>query len=125
MLMEKKSYLEGDWILKSTENLRKAILAHPDWPIVFSAGESANNGDYSYMFCTRVNVEEGEILDCEQDVNDEIVYTDRDRFEEDLRDIFDGRWNEDDEETTEKMVQEELAKYDPYWKDCILVTVDN
>ena len=56
-------------------------------------------------------------------VNDERCYTDRDDFQEDMEyhySDFDGSDKE-----FEIFIENELLKYDPYWKPCIIVYVDN
>lgn len=109
------------------EELKKLIQENPDLPLVVLADEEANTGDYSTMFCYSVWAELGEFLDCQQTVNDERGYTDRDDFEEAVSDMlansgdYDGL--SDDEFDAE--VKRVMAEYEPYWRKCILVTVGN
>ena len=106
------------------DNLRKLILDNPSLPLLVFAGEDANcGGDYSYMSCSRVNARIGEFLDCTQTVNDERVYTNRDDFQEDMenRDYeFDGS-----EQEVEQYIENKMLEYEPYWKPCIILYVDN
>lgn len=68
----------------------------------------------------------GEILDCEQDINDEVTYVDRDKFEEDLQDRLadDERYENLPDAEFENIVKAELAKYEPYWKKVICIKAD-
>jgi hypothetical protein len=110
-------------LLHSTDELRQLLIDHPDLPLLVLAGEDCNSGDYSYMSCSRVSASIGEFLDCQQTVNDEMCYTDRDDFQEDMEynySDFDGS-----DQEFEIFIENELLKYDPYWKPCIIVYVDN
>lgn len=110
-------------LLHATDELRKLLLENPDLPLLVFAGDDCNSGDYSYMSCGHVSACVGEFLDCMQEVNDERCYTDRDEFEEALYDyLYDGNIPEEEYET---LCKECLAAYDPYWKKCIILYVDN
>lgn len=112
---------------KQTDELKKLIAEHPDYPIVVLCSyEVCGDDDYYWWYAPRIRFCIGEILDCEQDVNDEKVYTDRDDFEEDLIDIL--GYNKDYAEATDEefdaIVKAELAKYEPYWKKVIQIRAD-
>lgn len=110
-------------LLNATQELRKLIIDYPDLPLLVFAGQDANCADYSYTSCGRVRASIGEYLDCMQTVNDEYCYTDRDEFQEDLEDLhsdFDGSDKE-----FEQFIESLLAEYEPYWKRCIILYVDN
>ena len=114
-------------LLHSAEDLRKLIIENPDLPLLVFAGEDANNGDYSYMSCSCINFHIGEFLDCSQTINESICYTDRDDFEDDLADYLN---NLEDVATMtdvefDARLKQELAKYEPHWKKCIILYVDN
>lgn len=110
-------------LLHSADELRQLIRENPTLPLLVSAGESANTGDYSYMSCSYIKAYKGEVLDCAQRVNDCMCYTDRDEFEEDLADaLADGDYTD---EEFDALVKEKVAEYDPYWKPCIILNVDN
>ena len=113
---------ESTWLLHATDELRKLILENPELPLLVFAGEDCNSGDYSYMSCGRVTASIGEFLDCQQTVNDEHCYTDRDDLESDIecRSDFTGT----DEEFTD-YIKARMELYAPYWKPCIIVYVDN
>ena len=84
----------NDWEKKPTiyprpsDELRKLITEHPDLPLLVMAGDNANDGDHSYTVCSYIRAELGEVLDCEQGVDDTMIFTDRDEFEEKLGDNF-------------------------------------
>lgn len=110
-----------------TDELKKLIAEHPDMPIVVIVNaEVVADDDYNWWYAPYISFSLGEILDCEQDVNDMKVYTDRDDFEEDLADILgdSGDYDETTDEEFDKIVQEELKKYEPYWKKVIQIRAD-
>ena len=114
-------------LLHSTEDLRKLIIDNPDLPLLVFAGGDANHGDYFYMSCSCINSYIGEFLDCSQTINESICYTDRDDFEDDLADClndFEDFATMTDVEFDARLKQE-LAKYEPYWKKCIILYVNN
>ena len=110
-------------LLHSGDELRKVLLEHPDLPLLVFAGDEANCGDYGYMSCTSISVEVGEFLDCQQRINDERCFTDREEFADEARDNycdFDGS-----EQEFEQFIEKLILSYDPYWKPCIIVYVNN
>ena len=111
----------------NTDELRQMIIDNPDLPLVVLADEAANPGDYLTMFCSSIHAEIGEILDCNQEINDEICYTDREQFEEDIFDKIDILTGYDDRpnEWYEQEAQRIASEYEPYWRKCILLTVGN
>ena len=120
-------YRPLNMFMKQTDELKKLIAEHPDYPIVvIVANEVVADDFYGWWYAPSLSFSIGEILDCEQDVNDEKVYVDRDDFEEDLADILgdSGDYDETTDEEFDKIVQEELKKYDPYWKNVIQIMAD-
>ena len=113
-------------LLADTTELRKLIVEHPDYPICVLAGECANDGEYSSVYCSIIRVETGIILDCYQPVDEDIVFTDKDDFYERLEEwLWDtGDWNETEEVFLAKLAEEKV-KYEPYWKNCIVIFADN
>lgn len=109
-------------LLHATDELRELILEHPELPLLVFAGQESNNGEWGYMACGIARAEIGEFLDCEQTVNDERCFTDRDDFQEEMENNsdFDGT----DEEFAE-YIKGKMAEYEPYWKPCIILYVDN
>lgn len=126
-ISEKKKYRPLNMFTAQTDELKKLIAEHPDLPIVVivNAEVVADDG-YNWWYAPDISFSLGEILDCEQDVNDEKVYVDRDDFEEDLADILgdSGDYDETTDEEFDKIVQEELKKYEPYWKKVIQIRAD-
>ena len=117
----------GTGTVHAADTLKKLIKENPDLPLVIFAGEEANNGGYSLMACTSAHAEIGEILDCMQEINDEILYTDREQFEDEIRDglLYDDDNDEKPEEWFEEETKRIAAEYEPYWKRCIILKVDN
>lgn len=114
-------------ILADTTELKKLILENPNYPIAVLGGDCLNGGDYSWMYATDIRFDLGEILDCDQPINDEIVYSDRDMFNEQLEEWL---WEEYrdvtmTEDNFQKMLAEEKENYEPHWKKCILIYADN
>ena len=120
-------YRPLNMFMKQTDELKKLIAEYPDYPIVVMvANEVVADDFYGWWYAPSLSFSIGEILDCEQDVNDEKVYVDRDDFEEDLADILgdSGDYDETTDEEFDKIVQEELKKYEPYWKKVIQIRAD-
>ncbi len=114
-------------LAQSTKTLRELILENPDLPLVMLATDEANDGEWSTMFCSKVFAEIGEFLDCQQTVNDERAFTEREDFEECVYDMlqYNGDYDDLSDEELNAKAQEIIAEYDPYWRKCILVTVSN
>lgn len=113
-------------LTRSTDELKALILEHPNYPIVVLAGEEAVCNDYSYTYCSSIAFGIGDILDCEVPCKNEKVYSDKDDFIEDMTDYLAEMYYEDmPDEKFEKLVDKEIAKYDPYWKKVICILVDN
>ena len=115
----------------ATAEIKKLIKEHPDYQITVLVGEEANNGDFSWMYCTNVTVSVNEILDCNTDYwKSEYVCVDRDDFEESAKDIICdelkkkiGRSPTDEELEAEwKNVKD---AHEPYWKKCIAISAWN
>ena len=72
--------------VNSATELRQLIIDNPDLPLVVFAGEDANcNGDFMYNSCSYVSAYVGEFLDCQQTINDEKCYCERDDLKKILR----------------------------------------
>ena len=119
-------------LAQNTEKLKKLIEEHPDYPIVVLAGEDANSGDYYWMFCSDVSFNVGEILDCQAPYYDEAVCCDREYFEDKMSDwLFDKLLDDGidaqhmPDEDFDKLLQEEIKKYEPYWKKVIVIWATN
>lgn len=119
--------MEG--LIAQSDKLRQLILEHPDYMIAVVAGEEANTGDYSYAFCSKLDVRVGRFLNVKTpyDRKSGIVFSDEDDFEERIQEVL-----EDDpkcKDMTDKeffdLVKEEAAKYADGWKDVIFIYADN
>ena len=126
-ISEKKKYRPLNMFTAQTDKLKKLIAEHPDLPIVVIVNaEVVADDDYNWWYAPDISFSLGEILDCEQDVNDMKVYTDRDDFKEDLQNILcdlEEFENATDEEF-DQAVKEQLADYEPYWKQVIQIRAD-
>lgn len=111
-------------LLHATDELRQLIVNNPGLPLLVFAGEDANaGGDFSYVSCSYVHAYVGEYLDCSQTVNDCRCYTDRDEFQEALENKnsnFDGS-----EQEFEQFIEDLVMEYEPFWKPCIILYVNN
>ena len=115
-------------LLYATDDLKRLILEYPDYPLLVFAGEESNSGDWRYMNCSWVHAEVGEFLDCMQIVNEEKCYIDRDDFADDLADyIYDFEYHDWDGSDNEwdDYVARRTEEYDPYWRTCIILYVNN
>ena len=117
-------------IAKKTDELKRLISEHPDYPIVVMAGEDANNGAYYWMYCEDISFKVGEVLTVEVPWNEEIILSDREQFEEELEEwLYDYLVYEQNQEITEEEFQvklkEEIAKYESYWTWVIQICATN
>ena len=110
---------------KSTEKLKKLIAEHPDYPIVVLAGEEANGGDYSWMFCSDISFGIDEILDADFYDYDDAIFTDRDRLEEYIEDMLYDDYNDKPQEEYDKAIKAKVAELEPYWVKVIAIYATN
>lgn len=126
-ISEKKKYRPLNMFTAQTDELKKLIAEHPDLPIVvIVSSDVVIDDDYAWWYAPDISFTMGEILDCEQDVNDEKTYIDRDDFEEDLRCIMSDQeeYENATDEEFDKAVEEELKIFEPYWKQVIQIRAD-
>lgn len=118
-----KQFKPLNMFIKQTDELKELIAKYPDYPIVVLVDSEVVADDYGWWYAPEIRFGIGEILDCEQDVNDEKVYIDKDEFEEDLADILgdSGDYDEATDEEFDVVVKAELSKYEPYWKKVIQI----
>jgi hypothetical protein len=70
-------YRPLDMFLKQTDELKELIAKYPDYPIVVIVdSEVVADYDYGWWYAPEIRFGIGEILDCEQDVDDEKTYID-------------------------------------------------
>lgn len=112
-------------LTQNTDELKRLIAEHPDYPIVILVGEYANTGDYGWMYCSMISYEIMEILDSKVPYDD-TVCSDRDEFEERLEEFL---WDEYGDKLTmtefQDFLKKEIARYEPYWKKVIAIYADN
>ncbi|MCX4356855.1 MAG: hypothetical protein OSJ43_11665 [Oscillospiraceae bacterium] len=110
-----------------TAELRKLIAENPNLPIVVLVGQEAASWEYAWTYCTKVYCGLDEILDCEIPFGGGIIPTDKDDFEEQLADYLcdlpENKGLSDSE--FDKLLKEEMAKYEPYWKKVISISANN
>lgn len=122
----------NDGLFHDSVELRRLIAENPDLPIIVCAGEYANIGEYGYEYCGKVYCSVETILDCilpfsDRNGNDP-VYDDKSDFEEDMTRWLEGEIPniaEISDEDFGKRVKEEIAKYEPYWRKAIVISVNN
>lgn len=116
-------------LLYKTDLLKKLILENPDLPLLVFAGEEAYNSDFGWTSCSCVSAEIGEVLDADTEFMDDdgMLYTDRIRFEEDFGDwYYTYKWNDKGTDAElDAEIEQELKKFEPYWKKCIILFVNN
>ena len=120
-------YRPLDMFIKQTDELKKLITEHPDYPIVVMVGtEVVADDTYGWWYAPCLSFGIGEILDCEQDIDEEKTYIDRDEFEDDMY-----RKYEDEEEYEkldnyefDEMIENKLKEYEPYWRKVIQIRAD-
>ena len=119
--------MEG--LIAQSDKLRQLILEHPDYMIAVLAGEEANSGDFSWVFCSELDVRVGRFLNVKTpyDRKSGLVFSDEDDFEEEIQSVL-----EDDPKCkgmTDKeffdLVKAEKEKYAAEWKDVIFIYADN
>ena len=117
--------IDREKLAHSTEELKKLIAEHPDYPIVVLAGEEANGGDHSWMYCSDVWFEVGEILDTDfYDYND-TVFTDRDSLEEHIEDMLYDEFYGKPEEEYAAAIKAKMAELEPSWVKVITIYASN
>lgn len=120
-------------LAKPTDELKRLIAEHPDYPIVVLAEDELCNGLWAWIYATSISFHVGEVLDCYLPWKEEYVCTDRDEFNEDLEDwlwdkmcsdLYDETGRNDaepNEDDFQKLLAEEKSKYEPYWKKVIII----
>jgi len=111
-------------ITHDSGKLREMLNSHKDWPVVILVDSDVAWDDCWVWLAGGYSCEEGEVLDCEQDINPEHTYTDRSEFEEDVEDYVYTK-------TEKKLYDEELnaevdricKQYEPCWKKAVIVYV--
>lgn len=118
--------METRGILDDLSELKQLITENPNLPIAVLVGEQACDADSNYAYCTIIKCKIDTILDCYTPFS-EYVYTDESSFDHDLIDYL-YTTNEVKgltEEEFDQYVEQERAKYAPYWKKAIIIYADN
>lgn len=113
---------------EQTNKLKELIAKYSDYPIVvLVANEVVSDDEYCWWYAPCLSFSIGEILDCDQDVNDERTYTDREDFREDVQ-YYCVECNEDFDNATDEEFDAEVdrivAEYEPYWRNVIQIRAD-
>lgn len=119
------------YCIQSSEKLRKLIMENPNMPIMVEVeSELIFDDHYTSWIAPSINCVIGEVLDCDQTINDERIYMDRIEFEEDVYDWLDNTYYADKvmngesgplDDEVEQKAKEILAEYEPYWKKVIII----
>ena len=121
------SYRPLNMFAKQTDELKQLISEHPDYPIVVivSSDVVADDG-YAWWYAPCIRFGIGEILDCEQDIDEEKTYIDRDEFEEDMYNKYedDEEYENLDDYEFDEMIENKLKEYEPYWRKVIQIRAD-
>ena len=120
-------YRPLDMFIKQTDELKNLITEHPDYPIVVMvANEVVADDYYGWWYAPCLSFSIGEILDCEQDINDEKTYTDRDEFEDDMYSKYEDNeeYEKLDNYEFDEMIENKLKEYEPYWRKVIQIRAD-
>lgn len=105
----------------NARELARLISENPNMPVVVMVDSELSNPDYAWTCATSVSYGIEEILDCECDISELKLYSGRDELKNDIRDyLFDDYVNLPDEEF-DKLVNEKMAEYEPYWKKVIYI----
>ena len=110
-----------------TDELKKLIAEHPDYPIVVLCSTEVVADDfYTWWYAPCLSFDVGELLDCEQEVNEERYFTDREEFEGELRDklSYQEEYEKLSDGEFDKVLKAELEKYEPYWTKVIMIRAD-
>lgn len=115
-------------IVKDSAELRRAIAENPELPIVFMTSYEAVTDEFYWTYCSIVHCEVGEVLDFECPWKEDIVYSSRTDFEEDLADYLSDTVegaNKMTDKEFEHLLEVQKSVYDEYWHKVIIVKADN
>lgn len=114
-------------ITADSKEIADILSEHPDYPITFCVDEDVcGQGDFNSAYSNNVYVGVLEILDADMP-DSNYICDDRDDFEYRIENWLVEKMNKERPGWTEEELEEELkkekAKYDPYWKNVIAVSV--
>lgn len=110
-------------ISKSSDELKRLIAENPDLPILVACDNDLFCDYYASTIAPSISFYVGEFLDCDQEVNEERVYFDRDEFLEELSYKLEDFPEFEDltQEEFDKAVEAEFDKYSSYWQKAIII----
>ena len=119
-------YRPLDMFVKQTDELKELITKYPDYPIVVMVANEVVGDDYGLWYAPEISFGIGEILDCEQNIDEEKTYVDRDDFEEDIQYNLecDERFDDLTDEEFDAEVKRIMDEYEPYWRKVIQIRAD-
>lgn len=120
-------------IVHDSTDLRKLIIDNPDLPIVIISNEESCIEDSVDTYMGKVNCYVCEILNAE--VGSDCrgyyrVFDDRQDFEEELAILLEDELSDDDfksmsNDEFERLLQERMKEYEPYWTKAIVIKAYN
>lgn len=115
------------YFLNECEELKRLIAENPDLPLMFFAEDTGNDTTYNYISCSSVTAHIGEVLDCPNILNNEVIFDEKGYFEEELQEMLCGidEYRDLSDEEFDEVFKKEKSKYNDKWKDCIIVYVRN
>ena len=120
------SYRPLNMFTKQTNDLKELITQYPDYPIVVIVASEVVDDGYGWWYAPEIRFSIGEILDCEQNIDEEKTYVDRDDFEEDVQ--YNVECDENFENATDEEFDAEvkriMTEYEPYWRKVIQIRAD-
>ena len=104
--------------------LREMLVSHKDWPVVFLVDSDVVGDDCWNWYAGGYSCKEGEVLDCEQNINPERNYSDREDFRADVERyvcLTAEKYLTDEE--IDARTEEICRKYEPCWEKAVIVYV--
>lgn len=115
-------------ILYDNKELRNLIIENPELPLLVFATDEANSGEWQTELAS-CRCRKGHVLDVKVQLlpRDDRVYTDEDDLEDDLRDSLadEEEYIKLSDKEFDDMVSTKMKELEPYWKECIIITVDS
>ena len=111
-------------LLHATDEIRKLIIDNPDLPLLVFVGNETTYDEWCYTCASKCTAQIGEVLDCEQDIVEGKVFCDKEEFEDELRYFEEDDFQGSDAEFDE-YIKKIMGWYEPFWKKCIILYVEN
>lgn len=115
-------------IVTDNKELKRLILENPELPLLCFATEEANHGEWSTELAS-CRCHKGVVLDATNECwlpRDDRVYTDESDLEEDIQYCLscEEEYESLSDDEFDNAVAEKMKALEPYWKECIILTVD-